>query len=103
MVPEPQPNSEPHYKPKKVARFEREPPSRQKVEEIAKWIDQETPGNEPEPVEAAPSFHFGPELLDCHWGLTFDMSGSWRPQAGSCPFDGRVRRHELCVPSVHQN
>ena len=25
-------------------------------------------------------------------GLTFDMSGSWRPQAGSCPLDGRVRR-----------
>ena len=27
------------------------------------------------------------------WGLTFDMSGSWRPQAGSCPLDGRVGRH----------
>jgi hypothetical protein len=24
-------------------------------------------------------------------GLTFDMRVSWRPWAGSCPLDGRVR------------
>jgi hypothetical protein len=31
--------------------------------------------------------------------LTFDMRGSCRPQAGSCPLDGRVRRHGA-LPSL---
>ena len=37
---------------------------------------------------------FASKLVECLrcCRLTFDMRGSWRPQAGSCPLDRRVRR-----------
>ena len=38
-----------------------------------------------------------------HCGLTFDMRGDWRPQAGKRPLDGRVRPQSCAVQGdVHE-